>query len=120
MTARLLGIGMIAVAAIGLATPAGAQDAERIAMGNLRLVTEAAIAKGCTRIGFASDDSLKDLRRKIVRAGGDTAVLSFRVDDLSRMEAEIYRYAVARPPGAPAAPPPPPPPPPTPPPPVTR
>ena len=71
---------MLALAAIGLTTapPARAQDAERMAMANLRLSTEAAIARGCTRIGFASDDSLKDLRRKIVRTGGDTAVLSFR------------------------------------------
>jgi hypothetical protein len=112
-----------AVAALALASlgpaPARAQDAERFAMANLRLSTEPGIGRGCTRIGFASDDSLRDLRRKIVRAGGDTALLSFRQDDLSRIEAEIYRCAA---PGSPAAPPPPPPPPapPPPPPPVTR
>src|SRR5262245_25167978 len=116
-------IAALAVAALG-PTPARAQDAERLAMANLRLSTEPGIGRGCTRIGFVSDDSLKDLRRKIVRTGGDTAVLTFRQDDLSRIQAEIYRCAGARPPGGPSAPPPPPPsappPPPPPPPPVTR
>ena len=113
-------VAALAVAGFG-PPPARAQDAERLAMANVRLSTEPGISRGCTRIGFASDDSLKDLRRKIVRTGGDTAVLSFRQDDLSRIQAEIYRCAVAGSPGAPPAPPPtPPPPPPPPPPPVTR
>jgi hypothetical protein len=114
-------VAVLAVAALAPA-PARAQDAERLAMANLRLSTEPGIARGCTRIGFVSDDSLKDLRRKIVRTGGDTAVLSFRQDDLSRIQAEIYRCAGAGSPTAPPAPPPPPvpPPPPPPPPPVTR
>ena len=109
-------LGVLTLAAIG-PTLARAQDAERFAMANLRFGTEPGIARGCTRIGFASDDSLKDLRRKIVRAGGDTALLSFRQDDLSRIQAEIYRCAAPASPGGPPAPPPPPPPPP---PPVTR
>jgi len=50
-----------------------------------------------------------------VRLGGDTAVLYFRSDDLSEIQAEVFRCAAAR--GPATAPPPPPPPPP---PPVTR
>ena len=109
-------VAALAVTLLGPAS-ARAQDAERLAMATVRLSTEPGISRGCTRIGFASDDSLKDLRRKIVRTGGDTAVLSFRPDDLSRIQAEIYRCAAAGSPGGPPAPPPPPPPPP---PPVTR
>src|SRR5215475_11616540 len=120
---RTAAAAALAVAALASA-PAHAQDAERLAMANVRLSTEPGISRGCTRIGFVSDDSLKDLRRKIVRTGGDTAVLTFRQDDLSRIQAEIYRCAAAGSPGGPSAPPPPPPsappPPPPPPPPVTR
>jgi hypothetical protein len=120
MIPRLLlsaALGLATVAIIAMPGAVRAEDAERSAMANLRLSTEAGIVRGCTRIGFASDTSLKDLRRKIVRAGGDTAVLSFRQDELDRTQAEIYRCATTRSPGAPPAPPPPPPPPP---PPVTR
>ena len=40
------------------------------------------MARGCTRIGYVTDTDFKDLRRKAVRLGGDTVVLSFRSDDL--------------------------------------
>ena len=92
--------------------PAAAQDAERFAMGALRLTTDAAVARGCGRIGTVKDDKLKDLRRKAVRLGGDTAVLYFRSDDLSEIQAEVFRCPAAR--VGPTAPPPPPPPPPRP------
>jgi len=67
------------------------------------------------RIGLVSDDSVKDLRRKIVKAGGNAAVLSFDTDDLSRIQAEVFRCtATARVPSnilpPPAGMPPPPPP----------
>jgi len=68
-----------------------ADEAEKRAMAQVRLTTEAAMLSGCTRLGEASDDSLKDMRRKIVRAGGNAAVLSFGLDDLSKMQAEVYR-----------------------------
>lgn len=114
-----------------LASSAAAQDAERIAMSQIRFTTEPAAAGGCSHVNSAKDNSLRDLRRKIVRAGGNMAVLSFHVDDMSTIYAEIYRCggfgpgsgapgsgppgAIAPPPpvvpGAPPAPPPPPPPP---------
>jgi hypothetical protein len=95
---------------------AEADDAEKVAMGRVRLTTEASLTVGCTRIGSASDDSVRDLRRKIVRVGGDTALLSFRTDDMSMIHADIFRCPSAR--TAPPIPPPPPGPPPPPPPPT--
>jgi hypothetical protein len=116
--------------------PATADDGERIAMARVRLTTDPALTRGCTRLGAVSDDSIKDLRRKIVRVGGDTALLAFGVEDLSMVHAQIFRCpppppvpppSSAPPPPAPAAPrppgvPPPPPgtPPPPPPPPPSR
>jgi uncharacterized protein YcfJ len=84
---------------------AWADDAEKIAMARVRLSTEPTMAAGCTRIGFVSDDSIKDLRKKIVRAGGDTGVLSFGADDIY---AEVFRCPTIPPPPAGTPPPPPP------------
>jgi hypothetical protein len=107
------------------AWPAAAQDAERLAMARLRLTTDPALTRGCARVGGVNDDSVKDLRRKIVRAGGDTALLIFGIEDMSRIYAEVFRcptseaappasgvapYAGPPPPPPPAGPPPPPPP----------
>ena len=108
-----------------LAGPAGAQDAEKIAMARVRLTTEPGLTQGCSRIGPARDDSLKDLRRKVVKMGGNTALLAFGgTEDLSVIYAEVFRCgdppaaapgtAPARIPLPPAGPPPPPPPPPAP------
>jgi hypothetical protein len=102
-----------------LPAPSGAQD-EAIAMSRVRLTTEPELTQGCARVGTARDDSVKDLRRKIVKMGGNTAHISFGgTSDLSTVYAEVFRCADAPPtaPGtAPArvpvgpAPPPPPPP----------
>jgi len=70
---------------------AWADHAEEVALARVRLTTEPVLATGCTRLGLVSDDSVKDLRRKIVRAGGNTGVLSFAVDDLSTIHAEVFR-----------------------------
>jgi hypothetical protein len=119
----------VAVALIVLLTAsvAAAQDATRLAMSRVRLTTDPKIPVGCTTLGTVNDDALKDLRRKVVRLGGDTALLSFPSEDLSRINAVVFRCppvapAVTRPPSArpvtppvPATPPPvgqPPPPPP--------
>ena len=133
MRTALMVTALVAV----LASSAAAQDAERVAMSQIRFSTEPAAASGCAHINAAKDNSLRDLRRKIVRAGGNMAVLSFHVDDMSTIFAEIYRCGGfgpgSGPPrsGAPAPPPPvmpatpptpptPPPPPPPPPSPPTR
>ena len=101
------------------ASVAMAQDARQ--MARVRLTTDPKVPVGCTTLGTISDDSVKDLRRKIVRMGGDTALLSFPADKLERMNAIVFRCppaAVASPPAAstptvppPVGPPPPPPPP---------
>jgi hypothetical protein len=98
------------------AGPTAAQDGERIAMARLRLTTDPAVTRECARLGSVSDDSVKDLRRKIVRAGGDTALLVFGIEDMSMIHAQVFRCPPppTLPPGAPSPPPgsPPPPPPP--------
>jgi len=86
---------------------AWAQDSERSLMANLRLTTEPGLTAGCARVGAVSDDSIKDLRRKIVKAGGNAAVLSFEIEDMSMMHAEVYRCPAAT--NAPSRIPPPPP-----------
>jgi hypothetical protein len=111
---RIVGTTFFVVAAS--VSSAWAQDAEDFAMSQLRLSTDPSIAGGCARMARVTDDSLKDLRRKVVRAGGNTAVLSFTGDNLSMIIADVYRCqpAARRPPNVPpppaGAPPPPPPP----------
>jgi hypothetical protein len=109
-------VGAVTVMLAASAASAVAQDAEHFAMSQLRLSTDPGIAGGCARMARVTDDSLKDLRRKVVRAGGNTAVLSFTGDDLSMIIADVYRCqpAARRPPNVPPPPlgsPPPPPPP---------
>jgi hypothetical protein len=108
------------------ASVATAQDAMQMAMARVRLTTDPKMPVGCTTLGTISDDSVRDLRRKVVRMGGDTALLSFPTDKLERMNAIVFRCppaAVAAPPASstppavtpsvppPVGPPPPPPPP---------
>ena len=87
---RILGPALLLVAAS--AARASADDVEHFAMSHVRLSTDPAIASGCARVSRASDNSLRDLRRKIVRSGGNTAVISFSTDDMSEaMSAYIQR-----------------------------
>lgn len=76
--------------------PAAAEDGEHLAMARVRLSTEPGVAKGCTKVGKVSDDNVKDLRKKIVRDGGDTAILTFSTDNMSTIHAEVYRCPPAR------------------------
>ncbi len=78
------------LAGLAPVTPARADD-EISAMARVRLTTEPALAAGCTRVGAMSDDNVKDLRRKIVRAGGNTAVISFNTMEMSMLLAEVFR-----------------------------
>jgi len=91
------------------ASPAWADEAENFAMAHVRLSTEPTMATGCLRVGQVMDDSVKDLRRKIVKTGGDTGILSFGANEIY---AQAFRCAgTARPPDPSAAPTIPPPPP---------
>jgi hypothetical protein len=126
MNRRATGVaGLLLMLGAASAGPAAAQDAEKIAMARVRLTTEPGLTQGCTRIGPVRDDSIRDLRRKVVKMGGNTALLTFGgTEDLSVIYAEVFRCgappaaapgtAPARIPLPPAGPPPPPPPPPAP------
>jgi len=125
MKTRAMAMGLAGVLltwSAPLAPGAHAQDLEKIAMARVRLTTDPGLTHGCGRVGSAHDDSVKDLRRKIVKMGGNTALLSFGgSEDLSTVYAEVFRCsgppasapgtAPARIPAPPAGPPPPPPPP---------
>ncbi|HKA62061.1 MAG TPA: hypothetical protein VKH83_06520 [Methylomirabilota bacterium] len=124
--ARRLGALLVTttICAGWLAPPVLAQDTEKIAMSRVRFTTEPGLTQGCSRLGSVRDDSLKDLRRKVVKFGGNTALLTFGgLEDLGVVFAEVFRCveqpaaapgtAPARVPVPPAGPPPPPPPPPT-------
>jgi hypothetical protein len=104
----------LALALLVLATgrAAAADDDERAAMTRVALTTDAGLVRGCRLVGRVRDDSVKDLRRKIVRLGGDTAVVKFSLDEIY---ADAYRCPTARPPVSVPPPPPgtPPPPPPS-------
>jgi hypothetical protein len=93
---------------------ATAQDAMRTAMARVRLTTDPKVPVGCTTLGTVDDESLRELRRKIVRLGGDTALLSFPIEVPERINAIVFRCspesaaAPRTPPPATPAPPPPP------------
>jgi hypothetical protein len=84
---------------------ATAQDATQLAMARVRLTTDPKVPVGCTTLGTVDDDSIRDLRHKVVRLGGDTALLSFPIERVERINAIVFRC----PPAAAAAPPPSPP-----------
>ena len=105
----------LATVIVALAQPAWADDTERVLLSRIAFTTDAALTRGCTLLGRVKDDEVKDLRRKIVRLGGDTAVVAFGYDEIV---ADAYRCPTARapqiPPNIPPPPagtPPPPPPP---------
>jgi hypothetical protein len=101
----------VAACVLVAASAAIADDGERLAMSRVRLTTEAAAIRGCARVGMVSDESVKDLRRKILRSGGDTALLTFGTgDDMSKINAQVFRCPTLAPAAPSAAPPPPPPP----------
>lgn len=108
--------GFAVLGIVAGAAPAGAESESKL-MKQVRLTTEAAQTQGCIKLTIVSDDSAKDLRRKIVRAGGNTGLVTFGGSDLSLIYAEVFNCAPLGPPtSTPAAPPsirpvPPPPPP---------
>jgi hypothetical protein len=96
---------LAAVLVLLTASAAAAQDATRLAMARVRLTTDPKVPVGCATLGTVNDDSLKDLRRKVVRMGGDTALLSFPAENLERMNAIVFRcppVSASTPPSRPA------------------
>lgn len=104
---------LAAMVMVAATSTASAQD-DRAVLARVRLTTDPRIPVGCTRIGLVRDDSIKDLRRKVLKAGGDTALLSFPADDLEKIDAQVFRCPPHTTP-SPIPPPPPGPPPPPPP-----
>ena len=79
---------------VAFAGPAFGQGvSEKVAMFAVRLTTEAPVLSSCERTGRVSDSSMEDLRKKIVRAGGNAGLLVFASDDLDEVHAEVYRCA---------------------------
>jgi hypothetical protein len=74
-----------------LITASASPAQDRVELARVRLTTDPKVPVGCTTLGTVKDDSVKDLRRKIVRLGGDTALLSFPTDDLARVNAIVFR-----------------------------
>jgi hypothetical protein len=104
---------LAAVVVVATTSTASAQD-DRAALARIRLTTDPTVPVGCTRIGLVRDDSIKDLRRKVLKAGGDTALLAFPPDDLEKIDAQVFRCPPHTtpshiPPPPPGSPPPPPP-----------
>jgi hypothetical protein len=104
---------LLAAILLALAAPASAQKTERAARDRIAFTTDPTLTQGCTLLGRVKDDEVKDLRRKIVRLGGDTAVVAFGDEEIV---ADVYRCPAAPPqssgsiPPPPAGTPPPPPP----------
>jgi hypothetical protein len=82
---------VLAVAVILAAPPLATAQEDRAVLARVRLTTDPRVPVGCTRIGLVRDDSIKDLRRKVVKAGGDTALLSFPAEDLEKIDAQVFR-----------------------------
>ena len=104
---------LAALILVAASSPVIAQD-DRAVLARVRLTTDPRVPVGCTRIGLVRDDSIRDLRRKVIKAGGDTALLSFPADDLEKIDAQVFRcpphVTPSHIPPPPPGPPPPPPP----------
>ncbi|HSF06209.1 MAG TPA: hypothetical protein VLG10_10520 [Methylomirabilota bacterium] len=79
------------------------QPIDRQILLRVLLATDARQVAGCQRLGIVSDTSPEDLRKKILRMGGDAGFVTFDLADPDRMNAEVYRCrqvaAPATPPG---------------------
>src|SRR6266446_186858 len=78
------------LAATPLTTPAAhAKDSDKAQAVIVQLVGTVAGLQGCNAVGKAvADDDSKDLRRKIVRAGGNAGLLAYDGDNYS---AQVFR-----------------------------
>jgi len=77
---------------------AWANDADDLARARVQLTTDAGLAAQCVPLGTIGDDSVKDLRKKVVRIGGDTAVMYVGIDYIS---ARVFRCGDVRAPSPP-------------------
>jgi hypothetical protein len=66
-----------------------ADNVEKAMRARVVLTTDPKAVESCALVGTVSDDSLSDLRKKTVRAGADTGLLSFTSGD--EVVARIFR-----------------------------
>ena len=92
------GLFLASLVSLTLAAPAAAQDPERSILGRVAFTTDVSLVQGCTLLGRVKDDEVKDLRRKIIKLGGDTAVVAF---GYAEIHADVYRCPTARVPATP-------------------
>lgn len=97
-------ISLTALIVIMSGAAVSAEVSERPLMQRVLLTTDARQITACERLGAASDTSLGDLRKKIVRRGGDAGLLTFDPDDLDKVHADVYRCQKPAPPAVTAAP----------------
>jgi hypothetical protein len=95
-----LAIAMVLV----MAPAAWGQPIDRQTLLRVLLATDARQVAACQLIGIVSDTSPEDLRKKILRMGGDAGLVAFDGADPDRMNAQVYRCPQIGPPAA-AAPP---------------
>ncbi len=93
MTIRLL-LSLFVFAGLGAGPAFADSAAEKVAMFAVRLTTEPQVLTACQRTGRVSDGNMEDLRKKIVRSGGNAGLLSWDSDDLERVYADVYRCEV--------------------------
>ncbi len=89
------------------APAAWGQPFDRQTLLRVLLATDARQVAACQRLGIVSDTSPEDLRKKILRMGGDAGLVAFDLADPDKMNAEVYRCrpvtASPAPPGVAAA-----------------
>jgi hypothetical protein len=81
----------IVVLVAGSTSSVWGQPIDRQTLLRVRLATDASQVASCQRLGLVSDTSPEDLRKKILRGGGDTGLVTFDAMDPDKMNAEVYR-----------------------------
>src|SRR5215470_5302773 len=75
MTAGYARVMIVATFALALAGCASTLPEERARAARVRIVKDADAVRGCEAIGLVTDDDIQDLQRKVLRMGGDTALV---------------------------------------------
>jgi hypothetical protein len=83
---------LLAIVVLVASTPSvWGQALERQTLLRVLLATDARQVATCQRLGVVSDTSPEDLRKKILRGGGDAGLVTFDAMDPDKMNAEVYR-----------------------------
>jgi hypothetical protein len=83
---------LLAIVVLVASTPSvWGQAFDRQTLLRVLLATDARQVATCQRLGLVSDTSPEDLRKKILRGGGDAGLVTFDAMDPDKMNAEVYR-----------------------------